>query len=64
MCVFIILLHLAPGPENYVAGPAKPRLESFLLNSKSQYLTILQFGVPYFSDNDYKPRSRKQKRLV
>lgn len=64
MCVFIIPLHLAPSPENYVAGPAKPRLESFLLNSKSQYLTILQFGVPCFSGNDYMPRARKQRRLV
>lgn len=62
MCVCIIPSHLALGLENYVAGPAKPRLESFLLNSNSQYLTILWFGVPYFSG--YKPRARKQRRPV
>ena len=55
---------LAPGPENYVAGPATLRLESFLLISKSLYLTMLWFGVPDFSGADYKPRAKKQGRLV
>lgn len=53
---------LAPGPENCVASPATPRLESFLLTSKSLYLTMLWFGVPDFNGDDYKPRSKETRK--